>query len=194
MNFVEHSERRGGVARRVFLLVGFGIVTALVVGFLWATATPGSSYEGAARQPSDSALASRLETHVRTLAAGPRNLQRLASVQHTIGYLTTELRSYGYDPELQEVVSPADNVIVRIPAAQPDAPILIIGAHYDTAGSSPGADDNASGVAALLELARALKANSGTSPIELELVFYANEEPPHFKTNAMGSHVHAHSV
>lgn len=72
--------------------------------------------------------------------------------------------------------------------------MLIIGAHYDSFGKAPGADDNARGVAGLLELARSLKRLDGKSEIELQFVFFSNEEPPYFKTNAMGSLVHARSL
>lgn len=62
---------------------------------------------------------------------------------------------------------------------------VIVGAHYDTCGDTPGADDNASGVAGLLALGRMLK---GISPqYTIELIAYANEEPPYFATEHMGS-------
>jgi len=82
------------------------------------------------------------------------------------------------------------NVIGRFRAGQ--GPRVIVGAHYDSCGGTPGADDNASGVAALIELAYLL----GKSPLayETELVAYANEEPPFFRTEEMGSAVHAKSV
>ncbi len=69
---------------------------------------------------------------------------------------------------------------------------IVVGAHYDAAGPFPGADDNASGVAALIELARLL----GETPpsIHAELVAYTLEEPPHFTSPAMGSAVHARSL
>lgn len=69
---------------------------------------------------------------------------------------------------------------------------IVIGAHYDTAGPLPGADDNASGVAGLLELARLL----GEQPpgILVELVAFTLEEPPYFRTTGMGSSVHARSL
>jgi hypothetical protein len=71
-------------------------------------------------------------------------------------------------------------------------PYVVVGAHYDTAGPLPGADDNASGVAGLLELARAL----GAAPPEgrVDLVAYTLEEPPFFMTPRMGSAVHAASL
>lgn len=69
---------------------------------------------------------------------------------------------------------------------------LIVGAHYDTAGPLPGADDNASGVAGLIELAYLL--GKQKLPVRIELVAYTLEEPPYFRTEHMGSAVHAASL
>ena len=69
---------------------------------------------------------------------------------------------------------------------------VVIGAHYDVAGPYPGADDNASGVAGLLELARLLEDED--LPLKVELVSYPLEEPPYFYTRKMGSFVHANSL
>jgi len=66
---------------------------------------------------------------------------------------------------------------------------LVIGAHYDSAPGTPGADDNASGVAVLLEIARAL--SDFTPRQSIRLVAFVNEEPPYFQTDQMGSTVHA---
>lgn len=71
---------------------------------------------------------------------------------------------------------------------------IIIGAHYDVCGDLPGADDNASGVAGLLELARLLKENESNLKTGVDLVFYTLEEPPIFRTENMGSAVHAKSL
>jgi Zn-dependent M28 family amino/carboxypeptidase len=69
---------------------------------------------------------------------------------------------------------------------------IVVGAHYDTFMDYPGADDNASGVAGLLELARML----GQAPpsLRVELVAFTLEEPPFFRTDAQGSAVHAESL
>jgi hypothetical protein len=69
---------------------------------------------------------------------------------------------------------------------------VVVGAHYDTAGPRPGADDNASGVAGLIELAKLL--NRQTIPLCIELVAYTLEEPPNFRTPEMGSAVLAASL
>ncbi len=66
---------------------------------------------------------------------------------------------------------------------------VIIGAHYDVCGNQEGADDNASGIVGLLELARMLKGKQLN--YRIDLVAYTLEEPPHFKTEYMGSYIHA---
>ncbi|MDY7098127.1 MAG: M20/M25/M40 family metallo-hydrolase [Pseudomonadota bacterium] len=194
MSFTDQSERRGGFARRAFLVLGLGIAGFLIAGFLWATSVPGQSYAGPASTPDNPALAARLREHVTILAQDRRNIDRPQTVIATKAYISQQLEALGYSVRQQEVIAPASNLIVRIDAKSPGSKTLILGAHYDTAGSSPGADDNASGVAALIEIARLLKPMTGRSKLNVELVFYANEEPPYFKTGAMGSYVHAISI
>lgn len=82
------------------------------------------------------------------------------------------------------------NVIAIFGAESPER--IVVGAHYDTAGGHPGADDNSSGVAGLLELARLLSKTE--LPVQVELVAYSLEEPPFFGTDKMGSYFHAKSL
>jgi hypothetical protein len=194
MSYIGEGEKRSALIQRILRSIALLVITALVGGFFWATSTPGVSYPGEAKPPEDAELASRLETHVRTLATGPRNLQSIATINRTLAYIEGEMEPLGYPIEKQEVLTPADNLIVRVRASDANAPILVIGAHYESVGADPGAGDNASGVAALIELARELKPLDGNASVEMMLVFYANEEPPYFKTNAMGSLVHARSL
>lgn len=69
---------------------------------------------------------------------------------------------------------------------------IIAGAHYDVCGAQEGADDNASGIAGLLELARLLKGQKLN--YRIDLVAYSLEEPPYFRTQYMGSYIHAKSL
>ncbi|MCB0428673.1 MAG: M28 family peptidase [Flavobacteriales bacterium] len=71
---------------------------------------------------------------------------------------------------------------------------IIVGAHYDVCDNLPGADDNASGVAGLLELARHMKAHEAELKYRIDLVAYTLEEPPFFRSEYMGSAVHARSL
>ena len=75
-----------------------------------------------------------------------------------------------------------------------EGPVLVIGAHYDVCGEQPGADDNASAVAGLLELARLLGKHKPEVANRIELALWPLEEPPNFRTPAMGSAVHANSL
>jgi hypothetical protein len=70
---------------------------------------------------------------------------------------------------------------------------IVVGAHYDAAGPLPGADDNASGIAGLIELAHLLGKASSLA-VQVELLAFTLEEPPFFRTEHMGSLVHARSL
>ena len=78
------------------------------------------------------------------------------------------------------------NISVELPGDERPDEILVVGAHYDTVSGTPGADDNASAVAGVLELAREFKDEK--TPVTLRFIFYVNEEPPFFKTSDMGSY------
>ncbi|MDQ2695285.1 MAG: M28 family peptidase, partial [Pseudomonadota bacterium] len=137
----------------------------------------------------------RLEAHVRTLserlvprdAAHPQNLDRAAA------YIRGELQRAGGAVEDQPYAVHGRtyrNVIARFGAETAER--IVVGAHYDTDGPYPGADDNASGVAALIELAYLL--GRAPPPLTVELVAYTLEEMPYFRTPHMGSAVHAASL
>ncbi|MEZ5302135.1 MAG: M20/M25/M40 family metallo-hydrolase [Verrucomicrobiales bacterium] len=84
-----------------------------------------------------------------------------------------------------------DNIIAEIPGAKSPGQIAIFGAHYDTLDTTPGANDNASGCAALIELARHVVASGQPPERTLRFVFFACEEPPSFQGFMMGSVVYA---
>ncbi|KAA3437158.1 M28 family peptidase [Rufibacter hautae] len=75
-----------------------------------------------------------------------------------------------------------------------DGPRVVVGAHYDVCGETPGADDNASAVAGLLELARAIHEEKPEVKHRIDFVAFNFEEPPYFATEKMGSAVHANSM
>jgi Zn-dependent M28 family amino/carboxypeptidase len=84
---------------------------------------------------------------------------------------------------------PVRNIEVVIePAKQSDDPdVIVVGAHYDSVWGSPGANDNASGAAAVIELARLLRDLERVGSKRIRLALFVNEEPPYFRTEAMGS-------
>jgi Zn-dependent M28 family amino/carboxypeptidase len=136
-----------------------------------------------------------LERHVRMLAETlhPRSVDNLANLERTADYVLEQLRATGAETTEQPVQAdgkPFRNLIARF--GPRDGPVVVIGAHYDSCGDTPGADDNASGVAGLLELARMLAARPPAHAVEL--VAYTLEEPPYFRTDSMGSVWHARSL
>jgi hypothetical protein len=138
---------------------------------------------------------SRLRTHVETLAGkfAPRNYRHLDNLNQARAYIASEFASTGARVEQQVYEVNGHeyaNVIARF---GPDtAESVIVGAHYDGCGPYPAADDNASGVAGLLELARLLGLNRPA--MRIELVAFTLEEPPYFATSDMGSIQHARAL
>ncbi|MBI5864128.1 MAG: M20/M25/M40 family metallo-hydrolase [Planctomycetes bacterium] len=140
-------------------------------------------------------LPSRLHQHVFRLAGliGPRHFGRPASIDAAIHLIKTELSAMG-DAVRRECYKAdgghiATNLIVERTGADCPDEIVLLGAHYDTVPETPGADDNASAVAVLLETARLLARRRFRRTIRF--VAFACEEPPHFFTPEVGSHVHA---
>jgi Peptidase family M28 len=139
----------------------------------------------------------RLKHDVETLAVkiGRRNQLNYQNLVAARDFLDRELTQAGYTVREQKY-SIADrtysNLEVEIPGSSRADEILVIGAHYDSAFTSPGANDNATGAAAVLALAREF---AGTKPMRtLRFVEFTNEEPPFFWTQNMGSAVYAQAA
>ncbi len=133
-----------------------------------------------------------LQVHVENLASTIGGRLAATGLEKAALYIEQELRSYGYSPIRQTYTADGQtfsNIEVEVPGVQHPDKIVVIGAHYDTAGNLPGANDNASGVAATLELARHFA--SAKPKRTIRSVFFVNEEPPYFQTEAMGSYVYA---
>ncbi len=142
----------------------------------------------------EAALSNELRSHVDMLAAriGDRNYIFYKNLEEAAAYIEKTLSGMGYGIVRQEFAAKGQqfsNIIAeRRGAKQPDK-VIIIGAHYDCSLGSQGADDNGSGVAALLALARAFAAkNPGCT---VRFAFFPNEEPPFFWTSDMGSYRYA---
>ena len=142
----------------------------------------------------------------RTLAGdiGERNLVFYEALSAAAEYLAGRLTRIGYAVRRQEfeavagggfmspeatMVRKCQNLEVEIRGRSRPNEIIVVGAHYDSAPGTPGANDNATGAAALLELASSF--SDQATERTLRLVFFVNEEPPYFQTPSMGSWVYA---
>ena len=171
---------------------------ALIVAVLIVAASS-FGWQGSARfeNNADKEAASRLRSHVKFLSAdvGNRDMwEGYGNLLRSRDYIAGTLGAYGYRVLFQEYAvgnKKAGNIIVTKEGLDKTKAPLVLGAHYDSCGN-PGADDNASGVAVLLELAR----SAAALPLQrtIRFVFFVNEEPPFFKTGAMGSRVYARSL
>jgi Zn-dependent M28 family amino/carboxypeptidase len=172
------------VARRDFVVIGVKrlailaivLIAAVVGGFMYLTNMPGRPRPAALLTTEEQQTVERLRKHVEVLAS---------DVRGRASYVEAQLRAFGYEPELHRYDSYV-NIAAELRGSDE---IVIIGAHHDTAGGLPGANDNGSGVAATLELARAYAGNPFKKTVRW--LFFANEEPPYFQTELMGSWVYA---
>lgn len=194
---VYETQLRHATARRrlFFKLMLYILVTIfLLVAALWFyVAQP--VWSGRREQQSRVEPA-RLEAHVRMLSEtlSPRNAARTDNLDSVAAYIRREFesaRARRVSEQPYEAMGRSYRNVIAV--FGPDSgERIVVGAHYDTAGPQPGADDNASGVAGLIELAHLLGRSS--PPIRVELVAYPLEEPPFFRSEYMGSAVHARSL
>jgi len=137
----------------------------------------------------------RLERHVRMLSERfvPRDYSHTDNLDSVAAYIRTEFEQT--NGRVVEQTYFVDSLVYRnviLQMGDDTAERIIIGAHYDAFAELPGADDNASGVAGLIELAHMLDGSS--VPLTVELVAYTLEEPPFFRTGQMGSAIHANHL
>lgn len=132
-------------------------------------------------------------TEYLSVKVGERHLWKEGSLNKTVDYIESVFKDYGYTVHRQTYRCYGQNVSNLI-AEKPgrEQGLVVIGAHYDTVPGTPGADDNASAVSGLLELARLLKETSPHKPFAF--VAFANEEPPCFGSHHMGSMVYANHL
>lgn len=157
---------------------------------------PGTSYSGPLPSLTEEqrTLQEDLVEHVHQLATtiGERNVFQSGTLELAADYIEQMFAASGYEVEHQtyEVGNViCANLIVEIPGRVRPDEIVVVGAHYDSVRGSPGANDNASGMAAVLALARRWQ---GAEPGRtLRFVAFVNEEPPFFQTPRMGSVVYA---
>ena len=197
-----------GRARRslAFRLVRAAVLTLVPIAaaglvFWWTMLSmPGRSFRGPLPLLTEEqrVLSIELEHTVRVLAGeiGERHLARpeaLASAAEAVaGFLAESGLEVRRQPFVAGGAATAVNLWVDVLGRERPGELVVVGAHYDTVEGSPGADDNASGVAALVALARRFATSAPDRT--LRFVAFANEEPPWFLTESMGSLVHARGL
>src|SRR2546426_9540268 len=183
---------------RIRMIVIASILPLLfLVIWLFTVKMPGPAFIGPLPPltPNQEQLRAALQRHVRALAhdIGVRSDETYPNVLRASVYIQRRLEDLGHSVESQEVS--ADNRSYRnIEATLPGVPgqaheLVVLGAHYDAAEEAPGADDNASGVAGVLELARVFAHERQARTVRF--VFFPNEEPPSVPTADMGSRHYA---
>jgi len=179
---------------RKILKISIWLAVLTIVALWFAITQPFvGSYD---RVPNIDSNPARLRQHVVTLAeqlptqySGHELLmQKAAFIYERMSRYTRRVRYQRFTVDGVEY----RNVLGSIGEDKPGCSVLVIGAHYDTFEGLPGADDNSSGVAGILEIMRQLQDTKMRCPVEF--VAYTNEEPPFFRTENMGSYVHAESL
>jgi len=177
------------------ILVGLGIIT--VVGYLVmidVRPTVGRPTVDKVVRAEIQALERRLMAHVRVLGGtiGERNLHRPLGLRAAADYIHRAWKDQGFavtEERFDVLGQPCANLVVEQKGAERPGTIVLVGAHYDSVMGSPGANDNATGVAILLEMSRALRRDAPSRTVRF--VAFVNEEPPYFLTELMGSREHA---
>jgi hypothetical protein len=171
------------------------LILLICLLFFWFIGRPADCKESLDEETMD--IAENLEKTVRFLSEeiGPRGYLEKDALNRAADYIGSELHGYGYDVRTQpydvDGVEYRNVFAIKKGLKSPDR-VLVVGAHYDTVSGTPGADDNASAVAGMLELARLLK----DVPLDrtIHFVAFTLEEPPFFRTRSMGSHVYAEAM
>ena len=198
--FESYSAPRGPNWKLRFVVAVVSCAFGAGAVLLWRmTQMPLHSYRGPlpSLTASQSDLAKRLEGHVRYISTtiGERNVPRPGSLEATAAYIRRSLEDAGYKVEYQTYTAQGgsvSNIEAQLIGKFPGEASVVVGAHYDSVDGTIGADDNASGVAAVLELARILQGSKLRRT--MRFVFFVNEEPPYFQTESMGSLVYAQKL
>jgi Zn-dependent M28 family amino/carboxypeptidase len=169
---------------------------AIVIGLLWLMlARPGVTHKVPAKSPTQTVDVTALKRHTLVLSTEmvPRSYRHAVNLNKVANYIAQSLSSSGgrVTEQVYEVNGAEyKNVVAEF--GPEGGEIIVVGAHYDAEGEKPGADDNASGVAGLLEIGRLL--GGVQLKTKVVLVGFTLEEPPFFRSGNMGSAVYAKSL
>lgn len=180
------------------MLLWGSLVLAIILGsaYYMVLYMPGHSYVGPLPALGTEAMTLRghLAQHVRTLAGeiGERHIWRPAALAQAVRYIEATWHSQGYTVARQSFQVDGQtvyNLAAELPGGARRDEIVLVGGHYDSVRGSPGANDNATGIAAVLELARLLAGQQLARTVRF--VAFVNEEAPFFQHDTMGSWVYA---
>jgi hypothetical protein len=175
--------------------IALAVVLLLAAGYgayHYMLAVPGVAHRGPlpALTLEERDLAARLRRHVEVIAATEHNLDHYDELEKAALYIERTLEGYGYPVNRQVFEArgrKVRNIDVVLEAPKRDPDVIVVGAHYDSAQGTPGANDNASGTAAVIELARLLADLKDSARKRIRLVLFVNEERPYYATPEMGS-------
>jgi hypothetical protein len=185
------------VDRKALVRVGVGLVVLVLIGWIagrFMCHCGGKSPKIFSRA---TVSAEKLHNHIEFLAGklGEHNVFNFRKLQAAADYIEQQWRAQGYTVERQTYRAAGldcANLEVTRSGTRLPGEIVLVGAHYDSVDGSPGANDNGSGVAAMLELSRFVADRD--SPRTIRFVAFVNEEPPFFETEEMGSRVYARAA
>jgi hypothetical protein len=181
------------LVRRTFLgVIAAAAVAIALVWWLMIRMPEKNVVTAAPLSPDEIALREELRADVQKLAGeiGERNMWHYPQLNAAADFIENSFLRAGLRPrrDTYEIRGQAcHNIETEIPGVSPE--IILIGAHYDSVSGSPGANDNGSGVAAMLALARRFAGKTGKHT--LRFVAFVNEEPPYFLSDEMGSFIYA---
>jgi Zn-dependent M28 family amino/carboxypeptidase len=180
-------------SRRLKIMIQYlNLINILGLFFIFCAVTGCAST--ASIYPDNDIRIENMKDTVKYLSAlnPPRNYLNTESLNKAEYYITHEFTKYGITTEQQPFEVSGNlykNIIASVGPKEGDR--IVVGAHYDVCGNQPGADDNASAIAGLLEIARLVKIHEKELPYRINFVAYTLEEPPFFRTKNMGSYIHA---
>jgi Zn-dependent M28 family amino/carboxypeptidase len=186
------GETSGRLLRKLQILLGIALATAIVSVVSYMVAMPQSSYAGALKSLTDDERlsAENLRRHVVSIASREHNLFHPSELEAAARHIEVTLSGLGYETAAQRFVVDGTEVRnIEVEVAGGTGEVDIIGAHSDSVSGAVGANDNGSGVAAVLELARLFR--DARPARTVRFVAFVNEEPPFYRSEQMGSRLYA---
>ncbi len=185
-----------GIKNQLRVRPKFLLIVVIFLLALWIICAQPIIFKLKEVQVSNKASPVNLKEQVKKISQDffPRDFEAIENLNRAADYIKSQFEQFSSEVEEQKYSGfhrYYKNIIAHFGTST--NPLLVIGAHYDSCEKYPAADDNASGVAGLIELARLLRIHSPRN-ISIQLVAYSTEEPPFFGGSEMGSFYHAQSL